>query len=190
MHELNLVFHIQEIGIVVLQTIFFISAFQSFIICQSLIGSIAALSFFLWLASSFQNLPVVLAAIIGLVTAILTVSFFKLPKNRSGFYVLYYFIIQPFILYKLVPLFVVQTNYPVGYVLAFLLWFQINLLVYHYHTPLPRFVPYAIFGIVISLFFFGFFFYRTEWISIIISLVVHGIILMMIHRYHWQNTRM
>jgi tryptophan-rich sensory protein len=180
MHEISFIAHFQEIVTVALQTAFFISSFQSYIIYQSILGSILSISFFLWFTSNFQNIDVVLAAVFGFLFGLATVVLLKLPRNRGTFYLVYYFVIQPYLLSRYITLFVVQTNYPIGYIAGYLVWTFINLLVYYYHTPLQKIEYLSVFVVVNSLFFFGFFFYRSPWISIVISGIVHIVVLIIV----------
>lgn len=170
MHEFISISHLHEIKIVALQIVFFISAFQGYIIVQSLIGSIFSLALFTWIMNKHHEFDVILPEILGLSYALIITVILKLPKNRASFYIVYYYIIQPLILYYTVPLFVNQTNYPVGYAVAFLIWLAINLLVYYHYDLLSVYKYVSIFSMIIFLLIFGFFIYKTTWIAILLGL--------------------
>jgi len=152
------------------QIVFFISSFQNYLICQSLFGSILSLSFFLWITKTYHEIHVVIATIVGLSLSVISTALLKLPKKQKSFYYIYFYFIQPFILYTLVPVFVIQTKYPVGYPLGFIVWLPINLLIYYYFKSLLKYQYVAIFSLPIFSLFFGFFIYQTHWISIILAL--------------------
>lgn len=169
MHELISIAHLHEIKIVALQIVFFISGFQSYLICQSLVGSILSLALFTWVMNQYHEVHIITATIAGLSFSVIMTVLFKLPKNRTAFYIVYYYIVQPLILIKTIPLFVVQTKYPIGYPLAFLVWLPVNLLVYYHHESMPVFHYVAIFSMIVFLLLFGFFIYKTIWIPIILG---------------------
>lgn len=169
MHESISISHLQEIKTVALQNVFFISAFQGYIMIQSIIGSVFSLALFTWIMSKYDDFDIILSAVFGLVFSLIMTIILKLPKNRSSFFIVYYYMIQPLVLYYTVPLFVIQTKYPVGYPVAFLIWLAVNLLVYYHHDPLPLFNYVAIFSMIVFSLTFGFFIYKRLWIAILLS---------------------
>jgi hypothetical protein len=171
MHEIIPLLDVHGSFLVSLQIVFFISSFQSYLICQSLIGSILSLALFAWVVNVHNEIHVIAATIVGLSLAVITTALLKLPKDKKTFYYVYYYFIQPFILFTLIPIFVIQTKYPVGYPLAFIAWLPINLLIYYDFKPLLKYQYIAIFSLVIFSLLFGFFIYKTIWVSIIIALI-------------------
>lgn len=169
MHESISISHLQEIKTVALQIVFFISAFQGYIMVQSIIGSIFSLALFTWVMHAYNDFDIVLSAILGLAFSLIMTIVLKLPRSRSSFYIVYYYMIQPLILYYTIPLFVIQTKYPVGYAVAFLIWLAINLLVYYHLDPLPSYNYVAIFSMIVFLLIFGFFIYKKTWVAILLG---------------------
>lgn len=170
MHEIISLFDSHENLITSFQIVFFISSFQNYLIIQSLFGSVISLFFFLWLTKTHNEIHVIVAATIGLSLAVILTALLKLPQKKKSFYYVYYYAVQPFILYALVPIFVIQTSYPVGYPLGFIVWLPINFLIYYYFKSLLKYQYVAIFSLPTFSLFFGFFIYQTQWISVILAL--------------------
>jgi hypothetical protein len=148
------------------------------------------LSLLVFVAFSFLttwSLEVIVCGILGFLLAVVVRIRFSEHKHKwwrkqvinNEEYAIHLILI-PFILAYYITSHVPQTSYPIGIILAFLLWSLLWLISYtidfydngelYYYTWL---VP------PLTAFVFGFFFYKTLWISVLISVGISLILMVM-----------
>lgn len=167
MHEELLVIHHDAIHSVALQVVFFLSAFQIYTYLQTFWVLVLFSVAFLWLTATLTNMVVIFGGVIGFVLAMITIIKFDLVKFRLFSYGIYYVVVQPAILAYLTPLYIPHTSYPVGYILAFLVWFLCNIFVTAtgpVYDKLAFFYNTILSGCV--LFFIAFFSYSVIFLAV------------------------
>lgn len=185
MHELFNINH-HDINILI-ETIslhigYFILIYQVYIISQSLIKSIVFWGILVWITGLYFNLSINLGLLFGLLLSILTCWSLKIAKNNLFYIQLYYFIVQPLYFYFLIPLYILQTKYPVGVVLTFIIWLGFNLLFnFTERTYVQQF--FIFFPITLAFFLlFWFIHYDHYWIIIFIVCLVQTLLLMILNQ--------
>lgn len=169
--EFNKYFIVQQ------QALFFLLAYHAYVEARSSLRTLLSLLAFLWLSGGFFRLDVVFTGLIGLALAILTtLSTSRQRKLPSLYTQLYYYVIQPGILYYVLPLYVDQTEFPAGVFVAAILWVGCNAVVWiaedrrqrwkHAWTTILEFSP------VFSIFLFSAVLSRMRWLPLIIAVSV------------------
>jgi hypothetical protein len=185
MHELHELVQFESLTVVALQIGIFISVFQSFFIVQSWIGSLIVTGILLWITSGYMFATVIASSVLALATAALTVYLLKIEKETKLGFEVYYFIVQPFFLYKTIPLFVLQTKAAIGYPVAFIVWFGINTAIYYvegkrFYTDmafyLSSFIP------IISILALGLVFYGDSFVAVGITLAIQAVTLLFVFK--------
>ncbi len=168
--EFNKYFVVQQ------QALFFLLAYHAYIEGRSIVRTVLTTLAFLWLANGFFRLDVVFTGLIGLATAILTTAttstITATPRKTSTYIQLYYYIIQPAILFFVLPLYVDQTEFPVGVFVAAVLWVGCNGVVWIVGRPIPSRSILLEFSPVFFLFLFSAILARMRWLPIILTVSV------------------
>lgn len=116
-------------------------------------------------------------AILGYLTSYLT----KLPKEENGTSKIYYFILEPAILYFLLPLFVEETSVLVGSPVVFLICLFCLLLSHDYSVHKPTFKTYLLFyGMPCFALLMNFIITHSLWITLGVS---SGVQLFLLYLY-------
>ena len=163
--------------VVQLQALFFLVGYHAYMETRSLTKTIGALIGFVWLSNSFYNLHVVFTGLIGLALAIVTTLVHDHDHVVTSTYIqLYYYIIQPGILYFVLPLYIDQTEFPLGVFVGAVLWLGCNGIVWigernahrwkNTTTVILAFLP------VFSIFLFSAVLSRRRWLPLSISVGV------------------
>lgn len=107
------------------QALFFIVGFQLFTETRSFLKTPLALIVFTWYAGGFYNLHTVFCGFIGMALSVLTAWTLPQPltkKSISTHVLVYYGLVQPFLLYVVMRLYIDQTEFPLGVFVGFLMW--------------------------------------------------------------------
>lgn len=164
------------------QALFFLLAYHAYIEARSILRTVLTVLVFLWLTSGFFRLDVVFTGLIGLVLAILTsLSTSRTSKNKSKpttYVQLYYYVIQPGILFFVLPLYVDQTEFPVGMFVATILWLGCNGIVWIINDDNERWQYSTTTSVILEfspvffLFLFSAIFSRMRWLPIILTVSI------------------
>lgn len=162
------------------QALFFLMAYHAYIEMRSPLRSALMVLAFLWLADGFFNLNVVFTGFIGLVLALLTVFVEArktcAPPLLSAYTQLYYYIVQPGILLYTLPLYVDQTEFPVGVFVAAVLWLGCNGFIWIMEGDARRWKSgrsvLLLFAPIFFIFLFSAVLSRMRWLPIIITVSV------------------
>lgn len=178
MHELFNFFIDKSIKIVDFQTTVAILAFHGYFSCQSIIGSALSLAFYLWVFTLYIYYEIIISACFFLLLGIIVVYRFKVVKHSNNIHKIYFYLIQPFLLHYIVPRFIPHTLFPIGYILGLIFWLPPNFLIHNFSASLSQNSRISLYSLIISLFLFGFIFYKYRWVSISISFLIQLFILL------------
>ncbi len=124
----NLVFN--DYNEVQLQLVFFVTAFNCLTELRSLWQSLIVLIAFLWMDGKILDTWPIVASLVGLALALLTIKIANGQEaTRNNVVKIIYALIQPILFFYLAPCYVDQTEFPVGIILAFIAWFCLFLIV-------------------------------------------------------------
>lgn len=128
MHEFITFNSLSDFHLTQFQGIFFIVTFQAFFALQEYILLPLVLGAIFWVTSSYKEWTLYLSCGIAWLLAYIILYKCKCKPLKVSYDHLYYYLVQPTILLLLMPVYVPQTNYPIGVVLAFLVWLAIHII--------------------------------------------------------------
>ena len=149
--------------VVQLQATFFIVALSCYLELQSLWQTLLVLAAFLWYGGHFLQVEVQIAALVGILLAMLTArAITTASATKINGIKLVYALIQPTVLYYLMPCYVDQTEFPVGVILSTIAWLGLTLIVAGADgkRPLMFSIP------VVTILFFTLVLYRHPWVPL------------------------
>ena len=187
MHEILVhAVHLASVTNVALQNAALIIAYRSALLTKWPIGmGLFALMIFFGPFSSLNEGISYWRIFIGLapgaLLGYLTSYFTRLAKEEDGTSKIYYFILEPAVLYFLLPLFVEETGVLVGSPVVFLICLFCLLLTHDYSIHKPVFKVYLLFyGMPCSVLLLNFIITHSLWITLGIS---SGIQLLLLYLY-------
>ena len=171
MHEEAIQLHIEDIRAVMFQVFLYITVFQLHCSVKNILVTALYAGIFLWW-TSITSITIISGGLLALFAAFATNVFVSdLPKLKLKKYGAYYILVQPFVLYYTLELFIPQTSYPVGYPVSFLIWLLGNAFVSY--TESIREVALKFYRSTLAslcvVFFVGFWAYDIPWVAVIIG---------------------
>ncbi len=145
------------------QAVFFIIALSCYLELRSLWQVLLVLAAFLWYGGHFLQVEVLISALAGILLALLTVRIFHSTNaTQNNAIKLVYALVQPIILYCLMPCYVDQTEFPVGVILSVIAWLGLTLIVAEADgaRPITFSLP------VVIILFFTLILYKHAWIPL------------------------
>ncbi len=188
MHELfgslELTIENFKINSEVYQLGFFIIAFQGYVTIQSFYRSLISLSILIWITTSYTSVNIILGIFLGLILGIITAKTLRYPKSDALYLQVFYYTLQPLYFYFFLPLYVIQTKYPVGVILTFILWFGFELI---FSSNEITIVQRALIDIPVIIGLFVLFWTtHTHWTAVSVVLGLQMILLILI-TYFFQK---
>lgn len=165
MHEYFDVEEYERFLVVQAQVALFVLCYHSYLGVQSLWQCAIAAVAVVWLYSEITNVTSIVAALLGLLLAVLTVYATKIKHDKIHYQQLFYFLVQPAVFYYTMRLYVEQTMYPVGIPLTFILWLAMNMSIWTFTSH--SYAYYLALGVpVFSIFFFAWIFDKIAWLAL------------------------
>lgn len=187
MHEEALILHHDAIEAAMFQVALYITAFQLQLFVRNIFVTVAYGVFFMWWISS-TSISIGAGGLMGLGAALVTTYFFRAKPFRLSVYGPYYALIQPLVIYYTITLFIPQTSYPLGYPIAFLLWFLGSAVIMHtgpYKRDQKTFFSLSAVSVCFT-FFAGFWAYEILFVAVGVGTAVQ--LFMVLKPVSWFNT--
>ncbi len=163
MHEYYDVEEYHKYLVVQAQAALFILGYHGYLGVQSLWQTVLALLTVAWLTGEIVHVAPMISGAVGLLLGVACVYATRIHHDRVSYHQVFYFLVQPAVLYYTLPLYIEQTMYPVGVPLSFLLWLGMNLVMWAFVSHGHHYYP-AVCVPIVSLFFFSWVLSKFVWV--------------------------
>lgn len=184
MHEFITFDRLNNFHVAIFQSIFFIVTYQAFYVLQDYLSLSGALVVIFWLTSSYKEWSLFVCCFLGWFLAICNIHASKRPPSPVNSNHLIYYLVQPSILFFLMPVYVPQTNYPIGIVLSFFVWVGVHIVLWQFSGSRND-----IWGLLCIhttptiVFILLFYFPTTPWLAISVAFGLTYIFVVLVHKY-------
>lgn len=184
MHEYYDVEEYKKYLVVQAQAALFIFAYHGYLGVQSLWQTVVAVIAVAWITGEIVHVTSMVAGLLGLLLGFACVYITRVHHDRISYHQVFYFIVQPAILYYTLPLYAEQKMYPVGIPLSFLVWLGMNGVMWTFVSHGRRYLLSVLVPIA-TLFFFSWVLNKHAWlpVSITSGVTVLYMIVMMQYRH-------